>query len=330
MKKRFSVYSFLLLLTVSMIYACNSTSETAKVVSISSSDEDTIQAFWDKAWSPYIPANEKDPIKRKELEYGEDLLLHTAKYFGPKGSIAASTNGLNCTNCHLFAGTKIYGNNFGSVASTYPKYRARSGQVEDIYKRINDCFERSLNGKALANDSKEMQAIAKYIAFIGSNVKKGEKAKGSGIFKLAYLDRACDPKKGAVVYEQKCASCHGANGQGQLNPDGVEYATPPLWGPQSYNSAAGLFRISNFAGYVKYNMPFGVDIKSPQLTDEECWDVAAYVNSQERPSINISKDWPFIEEKPVDHPFGPFWDGFSEERHKYGPYKGLKSKKHKK
>lgn len=82
------------------------------------------------------------------------------------------TNGMNCQNCHLDAGTKVWGNNYGSVFSTYPKYRPRSGKEEDIYKRINDCFERSLNGKALALNSKEMQAIKAYIEYVGKDVKK--------------------------------------------------------------------------------------------------------------------------------------------------------------
>jgi thiosulfate dehydrogenase len=36
--------------------------------------------------------------------------------------------------------------------------------------------------------------------------------------------------------------------------------------------------------------------------------------------MDISGDWPDISKKPVDHPFGPFIDGFSEQQHKYGPF----------
>jgi len=31
-------------------------------------------------------------------------------------------------------------------------------------------------------------------------------------------------------------------------------------------------------------------------------------------------------EKPFDHPFGPFADGFTEKEHKYGPFKPIKEK----
>jgi cytochrome c len=42
-----------------------------------------------------------------------------------------------------------------------------------------------------------------------------------------------------------------------------EYTYPPLWGANSYNSGAGLYRISRFAGYIKYNMPLGATYESP-------------------------------------------------------------------
>jgi thiosulfate dehydrogenase len=97
-----------------------------------------------------------------------------------------------------------------------------------------------------------------------------------------------------------------------------------LWGEHSYNTGAGLYRISRFAGYIKDNMPFNQTSHDlPQLSDEEAWDLAAFVNSQPRPRKDVSKDWPDISKKPLDHPFGPFSDGFSERQHKYGPFKPI-------
>lgn len=280
-------------------------------------------------WSAASIYEIKDPILRKQVEYGKELISHTAKYLGPKGSVLQITNGMNCQNCHLDAGTKAYGNNYGSVFSTYPKYRARSGMEEDIYKRINDCIERSLNGIALDKDGTEMQAIKAYIEFIGKDVPKGKKAKASGIFELPFLDRAIDPEKGEQIYVAKCQSCHQENGQGLLAEDKIEYTYPPLWGSNSYNFGAGLYRMSRFAGYIKYNMPLGATFGAPQLTDEEAWDLAAFVNSQPRPAKDLSKDWPKIAEKPIDHPFGPFADTFSEKQHKFGPFKPIAAAKKK-
>ena len=296
--------------------------EEFKLWEVAYEKQKEVSTFWTAADINTIAA---DSNIKDQLEYGKDLIAHTAKYFGPKGSINHITNGMNCQNCHLEAGTKAWGNNYGAVFSTYPKYRARSGTEEDLYKRINDCFERSLNGKALKNESKEMLAIKSYIEFIGKDVKKGEKPKGSGIYDLAYLNRAIDPINGKTLFVAKCQSCHQANGEGLLADNKIEYTYPPLWGKNSYNNGAGLYRMSRFAGYIKYNMPQGATYQKPQLTDEEAWDIAAFVNAQPRPTKDMSKDWPKIEEKPADHPFGPFADNYTEQQHKYGPYQPIKA-----
>jgi thiosulfate dehydrogenase len=262
--------------------------------------------------------------ERQLVIYGQDLIAHTARYLGPNGSVKAISNGMNCQNCHLDAGKRIDGNNYSAVFSTYPKFRDRSGGMESIYKRVSDCFERSLNGTAPDSNSREYKAIYAYIKWLGSDVKKGDKPKGSGIPKIAYLNRAADPAKGKIVYQNQCQSCHGADGQGQLNLAGNEYEYPPLWGEYSFNASAGLFRLSNMAGYVYTNMPFNQAMPgNPKLTVEESWDVSAYVNSMPRPQKKFSEDWPNISKKPFDHPFGPYTDGFSEQQHKLGPFKPI-------
>ena len=264
--------------------------------------------------------HEADP---ELVRYGRELIANTAIYLGPKGKITQQTNGMNCQNCHLDAGTRIWGNNYGGVAANYPKFRERSGTKETIRKRINDCMERSLNGQGLDSNSHEMRAMVAYIKFLGQFVPKDSVPEGTGIWKLKYLDRAADPKKGAIAYDQKCTNCHGKNGGGIKNSDEVTYIYPPLWGQNSYNIGAGLYRLSRFAGYIKTNMPYGATYEKPQLTDEEAWDIAAYVNSQPRPSKDLSKDWPKTSGKPIDHPFGPYSDGFTETQHKFGLFKPI-------
>lgn len=259
-----------------------------------------------------------------QILYGRELVMHTSYFFGPNGKLAKVTNGMNCQNCHLEAGTKVYGNNYAMVASTYPKFRPRSGQIESVEKRVRDCFERSLNGKPPSDSSKEMQAIVAFIKWVGSEVIEKNKPDGTGIYDLPVLNRSADPEKGKLVFTTKCVSCHGANGEGVPNSDFTEYTYPPLFGKHSYNTGAGLFRMSRLAGYVKMNMPQPASYLAPQLTDEEAWDVAAFINTQSRPVMNIKKDWPDISKKPFDHPFGPYADAFSEEQHKFGPFGPIK------
>lgn len=277
-----------------------------------------------KMWSAPNPYLAETDAEAKLIAYGRDLIVHTQDYFGAGGIVKTSAiNGLNCQSCHLDAGSKPFGNNYFAVESTYPQMRARSGALETIPKRINDCFERSLNGQALDTTSREMKAITAYMRWLGTGIPKGEKPKGTGLTEVPFLDRAADPLKGRTVYLAQCASCHGADGMGLPMPNSPRNY-PPLWGDKSYNEGAGLFRMSRFAGYVKSNMPFGASYQNPQLSDEEAWDVAAFVNSQPRPKHPfLDTDWPKIEKKPYDHPFGPFADSFPEQQHKYGPFEPI-------
>lgn len=263
-----------------------------------------------------LPENEQGSL----IRHGHELIVNTSMFLGPKGKIAAISNGMNCQNCHIDAGAKSFGGCFSAVASTYPKYRDRSGKIESIEFRINECMERSLNGNKLDSLSHEMRAMVAYLKWLGKDVPKDKKPKGSGLEDLNFMTRAADIQKGKQVFVTKCQSCHSENGQGVLNHDSSFYIYPPLWGPESYNVSAGLYRLSRFASYVKNNMPFGASHSSPQLTEEEAWDVAAFVNSQPRPEKFFAYDWPKKESKPVDYPFGPYADNFSEKQHKYGPF----------
>ena len=276
-------------------------------------------------WHPPDLSSIKDENKRNSIEYGRDLIAHTSIYLGPQGTVKHISNGLNCQNCHLDAGTKPFGNNYAAVAATYPKFRARSGQVESIEKRVNDCFERSLNGQPLDTASKEMEAIVSYIKFVGSEVKAKKLPEGVGLKKIKLLDRAADAAKGKVMYEAQCSTCHGKNGDGQKQPDAAEYQFPPLWGKNSYNDGAGMFRLSNLAQFIHANMPLGATPEAPLLSEQDAWDIAAYVNSLPRPKKDISKDWPKVESKPFDHPFGPFADPYPEAQHKLGPFQEIQN-----
>jgi thiosulfate dehydrogenase len=280
------------------------------------------ESYW-RGWNHY-------QIKPADTlaHYGYELIANTSYYLGPKGKVAHISNGMNCQNCHLSAGTIPYGNNYSAVASTYPKFRDRSGTMETIPKRINDCIERSLNGLPLDVNSKEMKAIVAYMHWLGDDIPKGKKPKGSGILDIPFLDRPANPALGNIVYNGKCANCHGNNGEGKLNEVGSSYIYPPVWGNHSYNTAAGLFRLSRLAGFIKANMPFGKsDYTNPLLSDEESWDVAAFINTQPRPEKTFAQDWPDISKKPIDHPFGPFSDGFSSLQHKFGPFSVIKELK---
>lgn len=275
------------------------------------------ELLWEAPDTASIPFTPEGAL----IRYGRSLIANTARYLGPRGMVQAISNGMNCQNCHLDAGTRPWGNNYSAVATTYPRYRDRSGSIESVEKRINDCLQRSLNGKALDSNSRELKAMVAYIKWVGSAVPANKKPLGVGISSLPYLDRPADSARGKSVYIQYCQRCHGIEGQGEPDSNQIGYRYPPLWGAHSFNTGAGIYRLSRLAGYVKDNMPYDEAYHyKPVLSDEEAWDVAAYINTKARPLKRFTGDWPVINTKPVDHPFGPFSDTFSEQQHKFGPF----------
>src|SRR5665647_3094735 len=193
------------------------------------------EALW-YGWNKY-QIKPEDTLVR----LGHDLIENTSYYFGPKGKIAAITNGMNCQNCHMQGGIIPWGNNFSAVIISYPKFSYRSGEMMSVSRRINDCFERSLNGIAIDTNSHEMQAIIAYMHWIGDDIPIGKKPLGSGIMKLKYLDRVADPAKGQIVFTNNCQRCHGKNGEGKFNQNSSGFIYPPLWGANSFNTGAGLY-----------------------------------------------------------------------------------------
>jgi thiosulfate dehydrogenase len=275
-----------------------------------------VDSLWKGPDSSAIPAGSAGDL----IRYGRDLIARTGYYYGPAGTLSHGSNGMNCQNCHIDAGRRPWGNNFGGVRSLYPKFKERRGSVEDIAQRVTDCFERSLNGVAPDTTSREVQAMIAFIEWLGNGVPKGKKPAGTGIAAIPYLQRAADPAKGRQLYVLKCQTCHGPDGAGLKDKDGRVYLYPPLWGDHSYNTGASLYRLSRLAGFVFDNMPQGADYRKPQLTVEESWDVAAFIDSQPRPMKVFPQDWPDITLKPVDQPFGPFADTFGSQQHKFGPF----------
>jgi thiosulfate dehydrogenase len=201
-------------------------------------------------------------------------------------------NALNCTNCHLEAGLHPNALSFVGISVLYPEYRERAGRRMSLADQINDCFERNMNGTALPADSTKLSAIVAYIDWLSKNVPRGSSVPWRGLPPITPV-RAPDVAKGKVVYEKKCAFCHGADGQGAM-------AAPPVWGPRSYTNGSDMARVSVAASFIKANMPRG---RGWSITDEEAFDVAAYINSRPRPDFPKKiHDWP-KGGKPADVPY---------------------------
>jgi thiosulfate dehydrogenase len=270
----------------------------------------------------------------RTVSFGRDLIVHTAATIGPDASDPAkrfSGNRLECESCHLDAGTKKFGLPLAGIWGVFPQFIGRENEVRTLEERINGCMERSMNGRALPPDGLEMKAILTYIRFISAGVPTGRGAEGRGVPPEPLPTAASDPKHGAAVFAATCAVCHQADGQGkrwgpkEVGAQRHRYQFPPLWGPDSYNDAAGMARPITAANFIRANMPFGTDYAHPVLSVQDAFDVAAFVDSQPRPHRpGNERDFPDRALKPADATYPPFLGPFPPSQHLTGPWQPIR------
>ena len=298
-------------------------------VRTSSAQETTpAQQIWTVPEIGALPNNDYGRLVRR----GRDLITATYAHIGPEVPDRAKRfagNNLACGNCHLQAGTKKFGIPLFGLLEKYPRYSARSGAPITIEDRFNACMTRSMNGRPLPAGAPEMQALVAYIKFLSTGVPPGQLLPGLGTGNMPELDHPADPARGETAYANTCVACHGPDGAGirrSLPATDLGYMMPPLWGDDSFNDGAGMARLITAANFLHFNMPHGVDYLHPQLSPEQAWDIAAYVLSRPRPhKAGLEEDFPDLLEKPVDAPYGPYADGFSEQQHKYGPFAPIRA-----
>lgn len=278
---------------------------------------------------PDIDALPDDDYGRA-VRYGERLTNETYAIIGPEVAdeqMRYSGNNLACASCHQDSATKPYAMPWTGVSAVFPQYRARENDIQSVEDRINGCMERSMAGKRLPLESAEMRALASYIHFLSSNVPVGAKIVGAGTFAEPAPNRAADPVAGKAVFEEVCAACHGENGEGVRNGEAGDlagYLYPPIYGLDSYNDGAGMYRQLTAYRFILANMPQGATHDAPVLTPDQAYDVAAYINTQERPSkAGMERDFPDLLRKSPDMPFPPFAGDFPQEQHKFGPFKPI-------
>ena len=196
-------------------------------------------------------------------------------------------NALRCVSCHPDDGTRRNVMPWVGVYSRFPQYRARSGRVITLEDRINDCFERSMNGRALPPHSRDMADISAYMALLSLGVPLGATTAGQGLPMLTPLTG--DTTRGVALYAAECARCHGAG-------DAPGALAPPLWGPHSYNVGAGMARVRTAAAFIRHAMPFD---RPGTLTDQQAFDLAVLINSRPRPDFRDKElDWPLGDPPP--------------------------------
>jgi len=262
-------------------------------------------------------------------EYGKRLVTETPEYLGPDVAdlkMRRMDSRLACASCHIGAGVEPGNLSLATAFNKYPRISPRSGGNETIQDRINGCMMRSMNGRALDEDSPEMIAMVAYLRFLadqdaasGANRRKAHEPPA---FKTP--DRAANLKAGENVFAKRCAACHGPDGAGlSAAADPIHgFVFPPLWGPNGFNDGAGMHRVLTAARFIKARMPLG----NADLTDEEAFDVSAFVNSKPRPEMKgLERDYPDRTKKPVDTSYGPYADSFPAQQHRFGPFQPIEA-----
>lgn len=207
------------------------------------------------------------------VRLGETLVNKTSQHPLTKSLVGSS---LSCTSCHLDAGRHPEAASFIGVAAAYPAYSPREEKVITLEDRIANCFIRSQNGSRPENGSEALVAMAAYITWLSEGTPiRMNSAMPLGpnhMTILALPDQSPSIERGQTLYEDRCAFCHGDNGDG--SDDG-----PPVWGDDSFNDGAGLTGIPKMASWLKVAMPLG----DTDLSIQASFDIAAYVNSHSRP-----------------------------------------------
>jgi thiosulfate dehydrogenase len=221
-------------------------------------------------WQP--PARSTIPAGRKgeSIRFGERIFNETPLYAAQFTGAAVS-----CGSCHAEGGIQPWASPVVGVAAAFPMYSKRAGRMISLRDRVEECFVRSENGRPLAFDAPEMQAVVDYIDWLSQPQPSRQPYTGRGFITLP--DTKADSVRGARLYTEQCAGCHGEHGEG--NPP----LFPPLWGPRSFNDGAGMNDVTKMAAFVQHNMPQN---RMGSLSAQDAYDVAAFIHAQPRPRFN--------------------------------------------
>jgi cytochrome c len=228
---------------------------------------------------PSQPRTAWDKQHWPEIKLGYTLATQTYERL-PK---FVPTAKLHCASCHLSAGGNSDAAWWVDLKSEYPT-------KPDLQSRINHFFTNSLNGIALCTPASKtakgncdsdpyMEGFLIYMQWLDEQSKSMHLCNTVAHGYPPISTSVGDPTAGHQVFIQKCAVCHQLDGQGRY--EGNTYFRPALWGPHSFNQAAGMFSDPAFlAAFARWNMPL---MAGGELTDQEAWNVEAYLHSKPRP-----------------------------------------------
>lgn len=224
----------------------------------------TLARAWEVPRNPMIKQPGENPQLMESVRRGFALFMNTSKLVP---SLAGST--MSCNNCHPNGGQREEAMPLVGVDRVFPENNKRAGRPFTLKERIIGCLLRSINatgsrdpkvvtrheneleGSTLNADTREVQDLAAYIAWLSSGLQINKDIPWRGHNSLLASSllpvKKLDPKLGKRYFDEWCAYCHDKDGQGTSNAmdqmAGLLHIKPrhpgPLWGSNSWNDGAG-------------------------------------------------------------------------------------------
>ena len=166
-------------------------------------------------------------------------------------------------------------------------YDRFTGMLLSHELRQMQCYINSSNGYKPNVADDVIRDVTAYSRFLSAalGLKIGNHYTEQGIDEIAAsatLKRGDDYIRGAHLYREKCAQCHGAQGLGTEVAGAAVY--PAVAGPNSYSMQSRMdFAMVNSVspGFICRNMPLG---NEGSLENQDCRDIAYYLSTLPRPA----------------------------------------------
>ncbi|MDB5810143.1 MAG: hypothetical protein JWN94_2265 [Betaproteobacteria bacterium] len=203
-----------------------------------------------------------------------------------------------CVHCHQrvgdkqdAAGNRLVGSNgLGASWVMADMYDRFTGMLLPHEFRQMQCYINSSNGFKPNSVDDVVRDVTAYSRFLAAalDLKIGNRYPEQGMDEIpasATLRRGDDYVRGAHVYRQKCAACHGPQGFGTVVDGRVVY--PALAGPNAFSldSRMNFQKVNTvMSGFICRNMPLG---QEGTLENQQCRDIAYYLSTLPRPAGDL-------------------------------------------
>jgi cytochrome c oxidase cbb3-type subunit 2 len=155
----------------------------------------------------------------------------------------------------------------------------------EAHMKVND-FPYTSAEIAQMKDRTELDALIAYVQVIGTSVKRAVVSTAEAAVKETHIPNplAGDPiaiKQGAALYQQHCASCHGAGGQGGIGPSLIDNTFLYIGGDMPDDDYFEIINNGTQPGMVEDGRTAkgGMPSYSSSMDKNKIWALVSYIRS---------------------------------------------------